>query len=91
MVFPLCSSRPEDGCPATALAGSFVDGVSPYGVLGMSGNVFASTADWYDAEQKTRSLRGGSWHYDVLDARTSNRYGDAPNSYWGDVGFRCVR
>lgn len=37
----------NDGWETTAPAGSFLDGKSPLGVLGMAGNVMEWTADWY--------------------------------------------
>ncbi|MEW6300221.1 MAG: formylglycine-generating enzyme family protein [Thermodesulfobacteriota bacterium] len=85
------TDKNEDSFPETAPVGSFPAGASPYGVLDMSGNVFEWTADWYDAAQTARSLRGGSWNYSARDVRASNRYGDAPGSHRGDVGFRCAR
>ena len=85
------TDRSEDGFPETSPVEAFPAGASPYGVLDMSGNVFEWTADWYETTDLHRSLRGGSWQYSTRDVRASNRYGDAPGSHRGDIGFRCVR
>ena len=38
-----------------------------------------------------RVLRGGEWNYLAYCARCAYRYYYVPDSYWNDVGFRCVR
>ncbi len=44
----LCPDEPEDGYIDTAPVGSFAEGVSPYGVHDMAGNINEWVADWYD-------------------------------------------
>jgi formylglycine-generating enzyme required for sulfatase activity len=85
--------------------GSYPNGVSPYGVFDMAGNVWEWTDSWYDAYpgstysnpefgKKFRVLRGGSWyHYDSLGpigARCASRDRAAPESISYVAGFRCA-
>jgi formylglycine-generating enzyme required for sulfatase activity len=71
--------------------GSFPTGASPYEVLDMAANVWEWTADWYDKEQKYRSVRGGSWYYQPQFARASFRNWLEPGSRLDYVGFRCAQ
>ena len=79
----------------TTSIGYFKDGVSPYGVHGMAGNVWEWVADWYDRdyygnspeqdprgpkEGKTRVLRGGSWRCRMDDIRCATRQHDRPDA-----------
>lgn len=80
-----------DGYSETAPVGSFPTGASPYGVLDMAGNVWEWTADWYDAGQTKRAVRGGSWYARPRVARASLRGRDDPGGRNGKLGFRCAR
>ena len=85
--------------------GSKPAGASPYGVLGLSGNVWEWVADWYAADYYfytisdnpvgpedgiARVLRGGSWEYDWKHLRAANRRNNGPATSMHDYGFRCV-
>ena len=99
------SVETDDGYHRTAPVGNHPTDASPYGVLDMAGNACEWVADWYDAENYNRSptrnprgpdsgeyhvLRGGSWHGNARNTRTTNRhYGHPPSTYY-DVGFRCA-
>jgi formylglycine-generating enzyme required for sulfatase activity len=94
----------DDGFEYTAPVGSYSLGVSPYGVLDMSGNVWEWTADRYSIDYYSRSepqnptgpangkrhvLRGGSWFNDLRDMRSAYRAADLPDASYTDLGFRC--
>jgi formylglycine-generating enzyme required for sulfatase activity len=89
----------------TAPVSQHATGASPYGVLGMAGNVFEWTSSLYkpypyDARDGREDLsargarvnRGGSWYYDAWYARTSYR-ATANHIYRriSDLGFRCAK
>lgn len=90
----------------TTKVGSYLDGVSPYGIYDMAGNVWEWVSDWYDEKYyesspssnplgpdsgQYRVLRGGSWNnFDVI-VRSAIRYWDDPSLTNLIIGFRCSR
>jgi formylglycine-generating enzyme required for sulfatase activity len=88
----------------TMPVGSATEGASPFGVLDMAGNVFEWVADGYapyeaaDQEAplvapggKKGVIRGGSWDYSVLAAKTSFRTSWVSEAGNASIGFRCAR
>jgi formylglycine-generating enzyme required for sulfatase activity len=85
---------------------AYPQGISPYGALNMSGNLWEWVADWYDGnyyqnsppENPTgpalgefRTIRGGGWHSNPAQLRATNRSTGKPeHSTDGEIGFRCV-
>jgi formylglycine-generating enzyme required for sulfatase activity len=92
----------ESGIRGTVAVGSFANGVSPYGVEDMAGNVWEWTADPFQAYPNSsyvdqfygdnlRVTRGGGWFDEEAQARAINRSAAAPDAANDDLGFRCVR
>jgi len=94
-----------DGYDQAAPVGSFPEGVSPYGVLDLSGNVWEWVSDWYESNYYSglisnnpigplygteRVLRGGAWFDSDLSARSCSRHARPPNYFKNYIGFRCA-
>ena len=91
----------------TTEVGSYKEGISPYGVYDMAGNVWQWLSDWYDAGYYAVSpeegnpqgpesgtfhvLRGGSWGSNPYSVRSTYRIRNQPTITGSFIGFRCVR
>jgi formylglycine-generating enzyme required for sulfatase activity len=95
----------NDNVGDTTDVDSYDDGVSPYGVYDMAGNVWERINDWYSetyyqklppknplgpSSGEMRCLRGGSWGDYADSARVSVRNFSLPNVSSGNIGFRVV-
>ncbi len=101
-----CDKANYSSCAGdTTKVGSYLDGVSPYGLYDMAGNVWEWVADWYDSSYYSNSpssnplgpslgeyrvLRGGSWYNLDYSVRSANRYVNSPVFINYYVGFRCA-
>jgi formylglycine-generating enzyme required for sulfatase activity len=89
----------------TVPVGSYPQGASPYGALDMAGNVEEWVADRYDPNYYTvspdsnpqgpdigmlRVLRGGSFTFNLLNARSFVRGKISPDAKFDSVGFRVA-
>ncbi|MBX7210017.1 MAG: SUMF1/EgtB/PvdO family nonheme iron enzyme [Verrucomicrobiaceae bacterium] len=79
----------KDGYPTTAPVMSFKP--NKLGIYDLGGNLFEWVEDWYDGEQKERTLRGASWsHADRGYLLSSGRFRSGPGARTTAYGFRVV-
>ncbi len=100
-----CQKANYQGCVnRTSEVGSYQEGVSPFGVYDMTGNVWEWVSDWYSdnyyaisppknpsgpSSGQSRVLRGGSWPRFDVTAYHRNKFAPDYNTF--DIGFRCAR
>jgi formylglycine-generating enzyme required for sulfatase activity len=85
-----CAASADDGYRYTAPVGSFVAGVSPFGIHDMAGNVWEWTADTFLGRDGTAALRGGGWGNDPYCLRVSYRHSNRRNVGRDHIGIRCA-
>ncbi|MDH4101447.1 MAG: formylglycine-generating enzyme family protein [Nitrospirota bacterium] len=68
----------------------FPKDVSPYGAIGMGGNVSEWTSDWFDIGKKMRVVKGGAWAQLSHMARCASKDGVEETAVSQLIGFRCV-
>ena len=98
--------RGADGYRVSAPVGSFPDGVSPFGLLDMAGNVEEWVQDWHDpyyyrrsketrnptgpAKGRSKVIKGGSYGTDKWNIRIATRLYGRPSDRSVQLGFRCA-
>ncbi|MCP4540222.1 MAG: SUMF1/EgtB/PvdO family nonheme iron enzyme [Chloroflexi bacterium] len=81
----------ELGMGGTMPVASFSDGVSPYRVQDMAGNVWEWVDDWATPTQESKVNRGGAWNAISQWAQTFARNTMPPTHTQNNLGFRCAR
>ncbi|MCP9463471.1 MAG: formylglycine-generating enzyme family protein [Nitrospira sp.] len=102
----IARERGLNGEVLTLPVGSFPEGISPYGLFDMAGNVSEWVQDWYEPfsylhaplsdpqgpdGRLLKVVRGGSWLKPARNLRTSDRDYGFPADRATGIGFRCAQ
>ena len=98
--------RGADGHRWSAPVGSYPDGVSPFGLMDMSGNAEEWVQDWYSVnyyrltegaedpqgplDGNKKVIKGGSYEAPVHQIRIAMRHYGRPHDKGPRIGFRCA-
>lgn len=85
---------PNPETPDTPAETNFAGGLSPYGVMGLGGNVWEleeSSVDLANSSgSSSRAYRGGGWSNRSDYLLSSVRYSSIPSNFSSDIGFRVA-
>lgn len=96
---PRFSNARETGLDQPQAVGSYPDGLSPFGVADMAGNVAEWTATQYlpypgsaaRVDEGNWVIRGGGFRVPAAEQTATDRYFDRPTVSYDYVGFRCAK
>lgn len=95
----------DDGYRDTSPVGNYTDGISPYGLYDVAGNVWEWVFDYFSPtyyqispennprgplSSTYRSIRGGGWNNPSSGMRVVQRYSVRPDLSLDTLGFRCA-
>lgn len=100
-----CRFAGNKASETTCSVKSYEEGVSPFGIFQMAGNVLEWCADGFQhnsydkfwagnlalPEGSNKVLRGGSWLHSQEFCNSVRHFGNDPNLHYNFFGFRCAK
>lgn len=81
----------ESGKTASLPVGQYKEGISPYGAMDMTGNVWEWVDAYGDADKQYRLLMGGSFFDDMSNSTVYSKIKSIPDDSHEYYGFRCAK